>query len=368
MLMAVTDATEPDGRLLDSRYRLGASLGSGGVAEVVRATDERLQREVAIKLFRGDVAAELQRHEAEMQTLARLDHPGLVTVFDAGTDDSTGQPYLVMQLVEGSTLADELQGGPLSPRRTAQIGESLSGALDYVHRQGLVHRDVKPANVLISYDGRVSLADFGIARLVDSAHVTRTGDVLGTPAYFAPEQVAGEAVGPAADVYALGLVLLECLKGRREFEGPPMEAAMARLSKDPLIPARLPAVWQDLLAAMTARSATRRVSAADAHTALSRLAIGDERTVAMPATVRAPMPTQVMPPMSVAAPAPVVVSPQRRSGVRPWLVVLMLLIVAAVAVGIVIGVQRNDQGSATDCFSQSPAIGTASVSNDSTLR
>ena len=118
-----------------------------------------------------------------------------------------------------------------------------------MHGQGLVHRDVKPANVLIGSDAGVHLADFGIARIVDSAHVTRTGDVLGTPAYFAPEQVSGEPVGPAADVYALGLVLLECLTGRREYDGTSLEVAMARLNRQPEIPTTLPGIWRDLLAA-----------------------------------------------------------------------------------------------------------------------
>jgi eukaryotic-like serine/threonine-protein kinase len=205
----VTDPTVSwSQRVLDGRYRLGDRLGSGAVAEVYRALDERLQRPVAVKLFRGDAAAQLHRHEAEMRTLARLDHPSLVGVFDAGTDEATDQPYLVMQLVEGPTLADALRDGSLPLERAAGYGAALADALDYVHGRGFVHRDVKPANVLISEDGRVHLTDFGIARLVDSAHETRTGDVLGTPAYFAPEQVAGEPVGSAADVYALGIMLI----------------------------------------------------------------------------------------------------------------------------------------------------------------
>src|SRR5438270_2510540 len=287
MLVPVTDRTMPwnredDERLLDGRYRLGDRLGSGAVAEVFRATDERLARAVAVKLFRGDAAEELQRHEAEMRTLARLDHPSLVTVYDAG--DADGQPYLVMQLIEGDTLADELRRGPIGPERTARYGAALADALAYVHAQGFVHRDVKPANVLIAGDGRVHLADFGIARLVDSAHVTRTGDVLGTPAYFAPEQVSGDAVGPAADVYALGVMLLECLTGRRPFEGTAMEVAMARLSRDPEVPAGLPPAWQGLLRAMTARAAADRPSAVDAAEALRHIAAGDaDRTVVLPA-------------------------------------------------------------------------------------
>ena len=302
-----------------------------------------------MKLFRGDAAEELQRHEAEMRTLARLDHPSLVTVYDAG--DADGQPYLVMQLIEGDTLADELRRGPIGPERTARYGAALADALAYVHAQGFVHRDVKPANVLIAGDGRVHLADFGIARLVDSAHVTRTGDVLGTPAYFAPEQVSGEPVGSAADVYALGLMLLECLTGQRAFEGTPMEVAMARMNRDPDIPASLPASWRDLLRAMTAREATGRITAAAAAEQLRRLAAGDDidRTVVLPGPVApAPDATSVLPATAVVTQAPAAAAyPARPSPVAPGrsravlIAAFVLVVVAAVAIGIALARQHN---------------------------
>ena len=357
MLVLVTDRTQAwtpgdDERLLDGRYRLGDRLGGGAVAEVFRAVDERLARPVAVKLFRGDAAEELQRHEAEMRTLARLDHPSLVTVYDAGEAD--GQPYLVMQLVEGDTLADELGRGPLGPERTARYGAALADALAYVHEQGFVHRDVKPANVLIAADGRVHLADFGIARLVDSAHVTRTGDVLGTPAYFAPEQVSGDAVGPAADVYALGLMLLECLTGRRPFEGTAMEVAMARLNRDPELPATVPAQWQDLLRAMTARDAARRITATQAADALRRLAAGEDldRTMVISSPVAAaPDATSVLPATAVVSqrtsaydqPPPVA---RRRPG-AVLIAAFLLVVVAAVAIGIAVARQHNGGSSST---------------------
>ena len=362
MLVPVTDHTVPwtpedDERLLDGRYRLGDRLGSGAVAEVFRALDERLARPVAIKLFRGDAAEELQRHEAEMRTLAQLDHPNLVTVYDAG--EANDQPYLVMQLIEGDTLADELRRGPIGPERTARYGAALADALAYVHEQGFVHRDVKPANVLIAADGRVHLADFGIARLVDSAHVTRTGDVLGTPAYFAPEQVSGGAVGSGADVYALGLMLLECLTGQRAFEGTAMEVAMARMNRDPEIPSSVPASWHDLLRAMTAREAGDRLTASAAAEQLRRLAAGEDvdRTVVLAGPVIAgtgpsPDATSVMPATAVATQAPATsayrpqpAAPARRRSPAVWVAALLLVVLAAVAIGI--AVARNNNGTST---------------------
>lgn len=346
--------TEADEPLLDGRYRLGARLGGGAVADVFRAIDERLQRPVAVKVFRGDAADQLQRHEDEMRTLAALDHPSLVTVFDAGTAEETDRPFLVMQLVEGPTLADELRSGALSPEESARYGAELADALGYVHERGLVHRDVKPANVLISSDGRVHLADFGIARLVDSAHQTKTGDVLGTPAYFAPEQVAGETVGPPTDIYALGLVLLECLTGSRPFEGTALEVAMARLNRDPEIPAELPAGWQSLLAAMTRREPAARPTAVQVAATLTRFASGEalDRTMAIPAPVSGGAATTVMPPLAAstqAMPAPmptsVTTAPPRRG--RTVVVVIGLIVVAVVAAVIVATTRSANHSSGT---------------------
>jgi serine/threonine protein kinase len=361
-----TSPPDDGGRLLDGRYRLGDRLGGGAVAEVFKGLDERLQRPVAVKLFRGDAAEQLQRHDAEMLTLAALDHPSLVTVFDAGTDEETEQPYLVMQLVEGPTLGDELRSGRLPEERTARYGAALADALGYVHERGLVHRDVKPANVLISEDGRVHLADFGIARLVDSAHQTRTGDVLGTPAYFAPEQVAGEPVGPPADIYALGIILIECLAGRRPFEGTAMEVAMARLARAPEIPAGLSQDWTVLLTAMTVRSPEDRPSAEQVAEALRLIADGQsiERTVSMPAQAAEPGPpaTTVMPavteavqagPMTAARPA--ATAARARRGPAVLVIVLVVLLAAAVAVGVVIAT-RDSGGSGSSVKHGKPKL------------
>ena len=226
-------------RVIAGRYELETLCGRGGSAEVWAATDTALGRRVAVKLVTASGGEDSARVGDEARLLARLSHPGLVPVYDAGTDEA-GRPWVVMELVEGETLADVVRRGPVPSVRTADIGQVLALALAHVHAQGLVHRDVKPANVLIANDGRIRLTDFGIARLVDAARVTATGMAVGTASFLAPEQVTGAPVGPPADVYALGLVLLECLTGRREYPGNAVEVALARLHRPPEVPASLP--------------------------------------------------------------------------------------------------------------------------------
>jgi serine/threonine protein kinase len=265
--------------LVAGRYELGEVLGTGGMARVYRATDTLLDRQVAVKLFRDDLDEEAAaRADVEMQTLAGLNHPHLVAVHDAGTAD--GRPYLVMELVEGPTLG--AGDGDL-----AVVGAEIAEALAYVHAQGVVHRDVKPANILLSPAG-AKLADFGVARVIDGARHTGTGLTVGTAPFLAPEQVTGDAVTPATDVYALGLVLLEGLKGSREYVGPPVEAALARLHRAPFVPADLPEPWPSLLRAMTARMPSMRPSAAEVANVLR-----GEATVTLPRPVAAAVPTRV---------------------------------------------------------------------------
>ncbi|GGU28103.1 serine/threonine-protein kinase [Lentzea flava] len=250
----------PDRRLLADRYRLGEVLGTGGVAEVRRARDVVLARDVAVKLFRrnGDMA-DVRRFDNEIRTLATLSHPGLVTVYDADTSGDT--PFMVLELVDGRTLRDHLANGPMEVGEVRRLGAALADALAHVHDRGFVHRDVKPSNILLDDDDTPRLADFGLARLVDGARFTRADQVVGTAAYLAPEQVRGGEITPAVDVYALGLVLLECLTGHREYEGAEIEAAVARLHRPPVIPDDLPFDLARLLSLMTALPAGRRPTA-----------------------------------------------------------------------------------------------------------
>lgn len=246
--------------LLADRYALGEVLGTGGVAEVRRAKDTVLGREVAIKLFQpGCEAADARRFGNEIRTLAGLSHPGLVSVFDA--DLSGPMPFMVLELVEGRTLRDRVVHGPMPVEDVRRLGAALADALDHVHSHGFVHRDVKPSNILLGDDDVPRLADFGLARLADGARLTRPDQVVGTAAYLAPEQVRGKQITSAVDIYALGLVLLECLSGRREYGGGEIEAAVARLHRPPVVPDELPFDLARLLSLMTSLSPGRRPTA-----------------------------------------------------------------------------------------------------------
>ena len=284
------------------RYELGPTLGTGGMSQVFRAHDNLLGRDVAVKLFGASVDPHgPARVRAEMRTLAGLSHPALVAVYDAGTDlPPSGAPraFLVMALIEGPSLAHLLVDGPLPAEQVCNIGYRVAEALEFVHARGIVHRDVKPANVLLDQDGLAYLADFGIAQGIEQPTLTMTGQILGTAAFLSPEQVRGDRVTTASDIYALGLVMLEALTGRREYPGTTIETALARLSRTATVDATLPAMWRELLAAMTAMDPRDRPRSAEVATALRGLppfALSDTSlTAARPADSHVLQPTKTL--------------------------------------------------------------------------
>jgi len=215
--MSPTDQIETVG----GRYRLGERLGHGGMGEVFAAHDLRLDREVALKLLRADLAEQdgmRERVVAEARLAARLSHPHVVGVLDTGEED--GRPFVVMERLSGRTLRDELSDGPLPAERVRDVGLQVLRALAAAHALGIVHRDVKPGNVLDAGVGTWKVADFGIARWVHADEtLTGTGELLGSPSYLAPERIEGQQAGPASDLYAVGVLLYESLCGRKPFEG-----------------------------------------------------------------------------------------------------------------------------------------------------
>ena len=283
------DATVDDRdapRLLAGRYLLGGVLGRGGMSTVHRADDQLLGRTIAVKLLsaQGSDPADAQRAQNEVAVLASLSHHALVTLYDADVAPTSGPGWLAMELVDGPSLSSRLAEGPLDATDAAQLLVDLAGALHVVQTAGIVHRDVKPSNVLLApspVPGRrwsPKLADFGIASLVDSTRVTATGAVLGTAAYLSPEQALGTRVGPASDVYSLGLVVLEALTGERAFPGSMMESLTGRLHRDPVVPDALGPEWASLLRGMTAREADARPTALEVHARAEALVAGGGRS------------------------------------------------------------------------------------------
>jgi serine/threonine-protein kinase len=230
------------GQLISGRYRLEHRIASGGMAEVWQAADEVLGRHVAVKILHPHLAdddAFVARFRAEAISAARLHHPSIVAIYDTSHED--GAEAIVMELVRGTTLRDQLDGRiVLDPREVVHIGAEVADALSAAHRAGLVHRDIKPANILLCPDDRVLVTDFGIAKVRDDPDHTQAGTMLGTVKYLAPEQVRGDPVDGRTDIYALGVVLFECLCARPPFTGDnPAATALARLQHPPPRPSHL---------------------------------------------------------------------------------------------------------------------------------
>lgn len=311
--------------MLAGRYRLGAPLGAGGMARVVEAHDERLDRRVAVKLVAADAVddAERQRFLDEARAGASFVHPNAVAVYDAGADG--GWLFLVMELIDGPTLADVIaQRGALPAHEAASIIDGVLNALAAAHAAGLVHRDVKPGNVLLGPDGSVKLADFGIAKRLDHGHddLTVAGQFIGTPRYLAPEQLAGERATPASDVYGVGIVLFELLTGRPPFDGEHLMAiALAHRDRPvpPLPRGTPPAVAAVVTTALAKDPGDRYPDAVAMRTALSAAPTAD--------AMAAPQEPPVVPATRVATTP---IRPKRRPGQtrRMWQAIAIATMVA----------------------------------------
>jgi len=262
------------GALLDGRYRVEARIATGGMSTVYRGLDIRLHRPVALKVMDARYAGDQQfltRFHREARAIASLKHPGLVAIYDQGDDPR--HPFLVMELIEGGTLRELLrERGPMPPHAVVAVLHPVLGGLGVAHQAGLVHRDVKPENVLISRDGEVKLVDFGLVRAIAEAGVTSTSVILGTAAYLSPEQVLGQATGPRSDVYAAGIMAFELLTGTTPFSGDSaIGVANQRLDRDVPPPSSLidgvPEEFDAFIAGATARDPDRRFADAAAMSA-----------------------------------------------------------------------------------------------------
>jgi eukaryotic-like serine/threonine-protein kinase len=318
-----------EGRRLGGRYRMEALLATGGMGEVWAARDLLLDRAVAVKVLGGALAGDgraAERLRREARAAARLEHPSIARVLDLG--EQGGRPYLVMELLEGESLAARIgRAGAMAPPEAARVVAAVADALEAAHRAGVVHRDVKPGNVFLTSAGEVKVLDFGIASAAGEAALT-TGEILGTPAYLAPERVLGHPATPAADVYALGVVLYELLAGRRPFgDGSGIERAMAHVHAHPeplalAAPSAPPFLVAACEQAMAKDPSARPPSAA----AFARLVRAQRPGPGLPATRPLPLPAAV----ASSAPTLAQVAGRRRSRSRRRGLLVALLVAGAV--------------------------------------
>ncbi len=268
--------------MVAGRYRLDSHLGSGGMGTVWRGWDEVLRRQVAVKevtIAPGlpDAEAELlrERYLREARATARLHHPAVVGVYDVIPE--SGRVWIVMELVNARDLAAVLrEEGPLDPIRVAYIGLQLLDALDAAHAAGVLHRDVKPANVLIADEDRTVLTDFGVASVAGDSSLTRTGQLVGSPAYLAPERLTGGTVGPASDLWSLGCTLYAATEGKPPFARPEQFAIIAAITVEPVPPARNAGLLTPVLYGLLEKDQTARWTSAKARAALGRVAAGEQ--------------------------------------------------------------------------------------------
>ncbi|HVL97868.1 MAG TPA: Stk1 family PASTA domain-containing Ser/Thr kinase [Egibacteraceae bacterium] len=350
-----TPLTGGNRRTINGRYLLRGLLGQGGMADVELAHDEILDRQVAVKILHNrytDDPSFVDRFRREARASASMSHPNVVGVYDTGEDD--GRPYIVMEYVAGQSLRDVLRRKRLTPERAAEIARDAARALHYAHERGLVHRDVKPGNIMVSEEGQVKVTDFGIARAMSAETVTQTAAVLGTAAYIAPEQAQGERVDRRTDVYALGCVLYEMLTGRQPFSGDSaVTLAYKHVSEPPVPPSELraeisPELEAVVLKAMAKRPDDRYQTADEMAEDLERAVAGMGVTAPLAGTAAFPA-TQALPRAEQTIVAerayyadeqPVV--EERRSPVGPILLVLLLLAVLGLAAFLLADVFRTD--------------------------
>jgi serine/threonine-protein kinase len=329
--------TEPgaavEGRRLGGRYRMEALLATGGMGEVWAGRDLLLDRAVAVKVLGGALAGDgraAERLRREARAAARLEHPNIARVLDLGEQD--GRPYLVMELLEGESLAARIgRAGGMTPPEASRVVAAVADALEAAHRARVVHRDVKPGNVFLTSDGEVKVLDFGIASAAGEAALT-TGEMLGTPAYLAPERVLGHPATPAADIYALGVVLYELLAGRRPFEdGSDIELAMAHVHAHPAPLAVAAPSAPPFLVAACEQAMAKDPSARPPSAAAFGQLIRAQRPGSRPTATR-PLPLPAALPAAVASTVPTLprVAGRRRSRSRRRRLLVALLLAGAV--------------------------------------
>lgn len=350
------------GQLIAGRYRLERRLGSGGMSTVHLALDLRLERYVAVKLLAEHLAddpAFVSRFQREAQAAAKLIHPNIVQVFDSGLDDASGQHFIVMEYIEGRSCAEILRDqGWVPVAEAVSVIEQACEGLDYAHRHGVIHRDVKPGNLLRSAEGQVKLADFGIAKAAEQSSITQVGSVLGTAAYLSPEQARGQDAGPQADIYALGVVAYQLISGRLPYEASSLSELVLLQQEQPpprldtLVAGVTPQLAVAVATALALDPRQRYSSAAEMAEAVVAGALGEplpgatqairpasgQRTTVLPraqatrvaAAPAAPLRPRPGPPPQVRASQPV--QPASRGLRRLGLVLLLAVAVAAGAV------------------------------------
>jgi serine/threonine protein kinase len=326
------------GRLFAGRYRLGSQIGSGGLATVFEARDDILHRDVAVKILREPFAADpvfLERFSREAAHVSNLSHPGLVTVFDAGVDEGTA--YIVMERIHGQTLREILATeGPLRVDRAVKIAAAVCDVLAVAHRAGIVHRDIKPGNIMIQKDGRVRVLDFGIARSEGADPLTQTATMIGTAAYISPEQAIGGSSSPRSDLYSVGCVLFEMLVGAPLFAAEnPVGLLYQHAHEVALVPStvrpEIPAAVDDVVKSLLAKDPAQRPSTAEQASAELLVALrgytSDTQVIPI-----APMPstTQVMPTLVIRKNPPDLSAQRRRRLRRIALVALGCLAILLV--------------------------------------